>query len=69
MDSGGNGFQHHRTGDPLSRTTWMLALGSGARQKTIVDRPVESVDLVPTIGALLGFDARFSQGKPIPEVA
>ena len=69
MDSGGNGFQHHRTGDPLSRTTWMLALGSGSRQKTIVDRPVESVDLVPTIGALLGFDARFSQGKPIPEVA
>lgn len=69
MDSGGNGFQHHRTGDPLSRTTWMLALGAGAKQKTIVDRPVESIDLVPTLGAVLGFDARFSQGKPIPEVA
>jgi hypothetical protein len=69
MDSGGNGFQHHRTGDPLSRTTWMLALGAGARQKTIVDRPVESVDLVPTIGALLGFDARFSRGKPAAEIA
>ncbi len=69
MDSGGNGFQHHRTGDPLSRTTWMLALGSGAKEKTVVDRPVESVDLVPTVGAVLGFDARFSQGKPIPEVA
>jgi hypothetical protein len=68
MDSGGNGFQHHRTGDPLSRTTWMLALGAGTRQKTIVDRPVESVDLVPTIGALLGFDARFSEGKPVAEV-
>src|SRR5438093_10796499 len=24
-DSGGNGFQHHRTGDALSRTTWMMA--------------------------------------------
>jgi hypothetical protein len=69
MDAGGNGFQHHRTGDPLSRTTWMLALGAGVRQQTIVDRPVESVDLVPTVGALLGFDARFSQGKPLPEVA
>jgi hypothetical protein len=69
MDAGGNGFQHHRTGDPLSRTTWMLALGAGVRRETIVDRPVESVDLVPTIGALLGFDARFSQGKPLPEVA
>ena len=25
-DSGGNGFQHHRTGDALSRTTWMMAV-------------------------------------------
>src|SRR5271163_4831747 len=23
-DAGGNGFQHHRTGDPASRTTWMM---------------------------------------------
>ena len=28
-DAGGNGFQHHRTGDALSRTTWMLARRSG----------------------------------------
>jgi hypothetical protein len=68
MDPGGNGFQHHRTGDPLSRTTWMLALGAGVRENMIVDRPVESVDLVPTLGSLLGFDARFSQGKPLTEV-
>src|SRR5579863_8789704 len=27
-DSGGNGFQHHRTGDAPSRTTWMMALGT-----------------------------------------
>ena len=27
-DAGGNGFQHHRTGDVLSRTTWMMALGA-----------------------------------------
>jgi len=31
-DSGGNGFQHHRTGDALSRTTWMMALGAGVRE-------------------------------------
>src|ERR1700693_4975680 len=42
-DSGGNGFQHHRTGDPLSRTTWMMAMGPGVRQGTVVDRPVESI--------------------------
>ena len=69
IDAGGNGFQHHRTGDERSRTTWMMALGSGVRQNVVVDRPLESVDLVPTIGSLLGFDARFSQGKRVAEVA
>lgn len=67
-DAGGNGFQHHRTGDALSRTTWMMVLGPGVRQNTVVDRPVESVDLVPTLGSLLGFSARYSQGKPLTEV-
>jgi len=69
LDSGGNGFQHHRTGDPMSRTTWMMVLGPGVRQNVVVDRPVESIDLIPTLGSLLDFNARFSQGKPIAEVA
>jgi arylsulfatase A-like enzyme len=37
-------------------------------ENTIVERPVESTDLVPTLGALLGFDARLAQGKPLHEV-
>ncbi len=69
QSAGGNGFQHHRTGDAISRTTWMMVLGPGVRENVIVDRPVESVDLVPTLGARLGFDARFSQGKPLVEVS
>jgi hypothetical protein len=69
IDSGGNGFQHHRTGDPMSRTTWMMVLGPGVRQNVVVDRPVESIDLIPTLGSLLGFDAKLSRGKPIAEVA
>lgn len=69
IESGGNGFQHHRTGDQTSRTTWMLVLGPGVRQNVVVDRPVESTDLIPTLGALLGFDARYSHGKPVAEVA
>ncbi len=67
-DAGGNGFQHHRTGDALSRTTWMMAMGPGIRQNVVVDRPVESVDLVPTLGGLLGFSAKLSQGKPLTEL-
>jgi hypothetical protein len=69
IDSGGNGFQHHRTGDPVSRTTWMMALGPDVKQNVVVDRPVESTDLIPTLGAYFGFDAPLSTGKRIPEVA
>jgi len=69
LDSAGNGFQHHRTGDALSRTTWMMVMGPGVRENVVVDRPVQPLDLVPTLGALLGFSARFAQGHPLPEVA
>lgn len=64
----GNGFQHHRTGDALSRTTWMLALGPGVRQNAVVDRPVDSLDLVPTLGMLMGFSPLLTKGKPLYEV-
>jgi len=67
FDAGGNGFQHHRTGDPLSRTTWMMVLGPGVRQNVTVDRPLNSLDLVPTLGALIGFPTPQAQGKPILE--
>ncbi len=67
-DAGGNGFQHHRTGDALSRTTWMMALGAGVREGVVFDRPIDSTDLVPTLGSMLGFTAAYSQGKPIQEL-
>jgi len=67
-DAGGNGFQHHRTGDTLSRTTWMMALGAGVREGVVFDRPIDSTDLVPTLGSMLGFNASYSQGKPIQEL-
>src|SRR3989440_9188851 len=67
-DAGGNGFQHHRTGDALSRTTWMMALGAGVREGVVFDRPMDSTDLVPTIGAMLQFSPALAQGKPIAEL-
>ncbi len=67
-DSGGNGFQHHRTGDAASRTTWMMALGAGVRQGVVYDQPMQSIDLVPTLGAMMGFSASLSQGRPIKEL-
>jgi hypothetical protein len=67
-DAGGNGFQHHRTGDALSRTTWMLAMGPGIREGVVFDHALQSTDLVPTLGSILGFSATLAQGKPIAEL-
>jgi hypothetical protein len=53
FNASGNGFQDHRTGDPLSRTTWIMAMGPHIRQNMTVDRALDSVDLVPTLGALI----------------
>ncbi|MGA9718341.1 MAG: hypothetical protein WBQ79_08690 [Acidobacteriaceae bacterium] len=67
-DPGGNGFQHHRTGAAMARTTWLLALGPGIRQNVTVDRAIQPIDLVPTIGKRHGFETPFVQGKPISEL-
>ena len=61
-------FQHHRTGDPLSRATSMMVLGPDVRKGEVADLPAESIDLVPTLAALLSFHPRFAQGTISPEV-
>jgi len=64
-EASGNGFQHHRTGDLRSRTTWMMVLGPGVRQNVLIDRPIDSMDLVPTLGSYFGFSPNFAQGRTI----
>ena len=56
------------TGDVLSRTTWLLVAGAGVRENVVFDRAVDSTDLVPTLGAMMGFNPSLAQGKPISEV-
>ncbi len=67
-DGEASGFQHHRTGSPMARTTWMLALGRGAGGGRIVPRALESVDLTPTVGRMLGFETPFATGRPVLEL-
>jgi len=67
LDASANGFQHHRSGDALSRTTWIMALGPHIRPR-IVDRRLDSLDLVPTLGALMGFATPSARGTAIAEV-
>jgi arylsulfatase A-like enzyme len=45
-----------------------MAIGPDIREGVIYDRAVESIDLVPTLGAMLGFSPSFAHGKPISEL-
>jgi hypothetical protein len=47
----------------------MMAMGAGVREGVVIDRPLDSTDLVPSIGSILGFNASQAQGKPIVELA
>jgi len=64
----GQRFQHHRTGDALSRTTWMMVLGPESAGGGVPIGPMQSTDLVPTIGARMGFSPSLSQGTPVQEL-
>jgi hypothetical protein len=46
----------------------MMALGPGIREGVIYDHALDSTDLVPTIGAIMGFTPSLVQGKPIQEL-
>jgi len=62
-DAGGNGFQHHRTGDAASRTTWMMAMGAGCVEALCTIAPCNPFDLVPSLGAMMGFSCRSVTGQ------
>jgi hypothetical protein len=44
-------------------------LGPGIRQGAFVQRAIDSLDLVPTVGKVLGFSTPLAQGSVLPEVA
>jgi hypothetical protein len=44
-----------------------MALGRGVRERVIFDQPIQSIDLVPSLGAIMGFSPQLAQGKPINE--
>jgi hypothetical protein len=47
----------------------MMALGAGVREGVLIDEPMQSIDLVPSLGAMMGFSATQSNGRPIKEFA
>jgi hypothetical protein len=46
----------------------MIAMGPDIKQNTIVNRRIESIDLTPSVAALLGCDAPMAHGKLIGEL-
>jgi hypothetical protein len=63
-----NGFFNHRANEESTRNTWMMALGTAVDKPQIIDRPVQHVDLGPTLASLLGCPPMGSQGAPLREL-
>jgi hypothetical protein len=63
-----NGFFNHRQNDDSTRLTWMMCLGAGAQHPTVVERPVQHIDLCPTIANLFGVMTPDALGKSLAEI-
>ncbi len=61
-----NGFFNHRSADDSTSLTWMMCLGEAARSGDVVERPVQHIDLCPTIAGLFGIKDLDLPGKPLP---
>jgi len=63
-----NGFFNHRQDSEETRSTWMMAIGAGARAGQVVERPIKHVDISATIASLLGMKAKPMQGAAVEEI-
>lgn len=63
-----NGFFNHRANEESTCDTWMMALGAAVQKPEIVDRPIQHVDLCPTLAGLLGYRPLDSQGATVKEL-
>ncbi len=61
-----NGFFNHRALDDSTSLTWMMCLGEAARSPDVVERPVQHIDICPTIAKLFGIKDLDIPGSPLP---
>ena len=64
-----NGFFNHRSNDDSTSLTWMMCLGAAARSADVIERPVEHIDLCPTIAGMFGIKGLDLPGKPLPALS
>lgn len=63
-----NGFFNHRQNHDSTRLAWMMCLGEAAKRSGVIERPVQHIDLCPTILNLFGVLAPEVSGKLLAEV-
>ncbi len=62
------GFGSHGDDCPSCRRVMLLALGAGVGARGVSDVVRRQIDIVPTIGALLGFPTPYAQGTVMSEL-
>lgn len=62
-----NGFFNHRANEDSTRDTWMMALGAGVDKPQVIERPIQHIDVCPTLAGLLGCRPLESQGSMLKE--
>jgi hypothetical protein len=61
-----NGFFNHRALDDSTNLTWLMCLGEAARSPDVVERPMQHIDICPTIARLFGIKGLDLPGTPLP---
>lgn len=64
-----NGFLNHRSNSDSCRRVWMMCLGQHASGPQVIERPVRSVDVCPTLARWLGCPAAEFTGTVLKEIA
>jgi arylsulfatase A-like enzyme len=62
-----NGFFNHRANHTSTRTTWMMCLGAAVERPQSVERPIQHIDLCPTLASLMGCRMPDALGNRLPE--
>ncbi len=62
-----NGLDHGDSSEDLGRVA-CFAAGPNIVKGKVHERPVDSIDVAPTIGALMGLKTEYAKGKPIAAI-
>jgi hypothetical protein len=61
-----NGFFNHRSNSDSTNLTWLMCLGEAARSADVIERPIQHIDLCPTIAGMFGIEDLDLPGKRLP---